>query len=99
MMVELNDDRPIPKDQVQFINNQIGYVYMNSFYAVTTNGGQTWSVWNAVEALPGWNKSYLYIQDVDISPSGKGTLKLLPFTSGQAGPTLHTDNHGQQWSL
>jgi hypothetical protein len=45
---------PIPKQQVHFVNDKIGYVFMSWMYAITTDGGSNWSVWSAEKDLPGW---------------------------------------------
>ena len=42
-----DDPVPIPRNQVRFMNDRVGYVFMGWMYAVSTDGGATWFVWNA----------------------------------------------------
>lgn len=40
-MVFRHDDRPlIPRNNIRFVNDQIGYIFMESMYAVTTDAGK-----------------------------------------------------------
>src|SRR5262245_51653458 len=51
-----HDDRvPIPRDQVRLVNDQVAFVFMGWIYAVTTDDGATWSVWDAEHELPSWH--------------------------------------------
>src|ERR1051326_3412453 len=49
-----DDQIGIPRDQVRFVHDNIGYVFMGWMYAVTMDGGATWHVWNAEADLPNW---------------------------------------------
>src|SRR5258708_3289165 len=49
-----DDPVPIPREQIRFVSDQIGYVFMGWAFAVTTNGGSSWSVWTAEKDLPDW---------------------------------------------
>ena len=60
-------------------------------FAATTDGGGSWSVWDAETDLPKWRCcNYKLIQDVHLEVTGKGTmtLKAIPDRSGEA-PELH----------
>lgn len=90
----------IPRDQVRFLNDQIGYVFMGWMYGVTTDAGATWSVWSARDDLPAWECcNYNLIQDVSITPDGIGTMRLRPIPQrpGEV-PELHTKDYGRHWS-
>src|SRR5688572_16489059 len=50
-----DDPNPIPRDQVRFVNDQVAFVFMGWMYAVTKDGGGSWSVWNAEKDLPQWD--------------------------------------------
>ncbi len=54
-----DDPIAIPKDQVRFLSDQVGYVFMGWLYAVTTDGGHSWSLWDASKD-PALSKSYRY---------------------------------------
>jgi hypothetical protein len=92
-----DDPVAIPRDHVRFINERVGYVFMGWLYAVTTDGGRSWSVWDASKD-PALSKTYNYdlIREVSISPDGTGrmVLKLI----GDAKTELKTKNYGRQWT-
>jgi hypothetical protein len=89
----------IPRDQVRFVSDQIGYVFMGWIYAVTTDGGKTWSTWDAEKDLPNWQccDSQL-IQNVNIMTEGLGvmTLKLNSWKENE-NVTLYTKDYGKHW--
>lgn len=97
-----HDDQPkIPADQVRFVNDQIGYLFMGWTYAVTTDSGVSWSVWDATKDLPMWQCcNYRLIRDVQLSADGKGTMILnpIPQRRGEV-PELHTGDYGRHWNL
>jgi len=49
----MDDTIDMPCEQIRFVNEEIGYVFLGWIYAVTTDGGQTWSVWNAERDFTG----------------------------------------------
>ena len=92
---------PIPRDQIRFVNDRVGFVFMGWKFAATTDGGGSWSVWDAETDLPKWRCcNYELIQDVHLEVTGKGTmtLKAIPDRSGEV-PELHTNDYGRHWSL
>lgn len=95
-----DDPVAIPREQVRFVNDKIGYVFMGWQYGVTTDSGSTWSVWQAEKDLPGWQCcNYKLIQDVRIAPDGSGTMRLnpIPQRAGEV-PELHTRDYGLHWT-
>jgi len=96
-----DDPNPIPRDQVRFVNDQVGFVFMGWMYAVTTDGGASWSVWNAETDLPkGICCNYGLIASVNLQPDGRGTMILDPIPKRQGElPQLHTKDFGQHWNL
>ncbi len=92
---------PIPRNQVQFLNDRVGYLFMAWMYAVTVDGGATWSIWSAEKDLPNWRCcNYRLIQDVHIAPDGAGRMRLNPIPQRQGEvPELHTEDYGQHWSV
>jgi hypothetical protein len=67
---------------------------MGNKFAVTTDGGMTWSVWDAVKNLP----DCADIKDVQIEPSGDGIMQLLSFTK-QKVPVLRSKDFGKSWGV
>jgi hypothetical protein len=101
IMITQDESRPpIPREQVRFVNDQIGYVYMGSKCGVTTDGGKTWSIWDAGKTLP---KSLLYdyrgIRQVSIANNGIGTMQLerAPQSRGDW-QDLYTSDYGYHWN-
>lgn len=95
-----HDDQPkIPSEQIRFLNDDIGYLFMGWMYAVTSDAGRSWSVWTAERDLPGWRCcNYRLIRDVKITNDGSGIMLLNPIP-GRPGevPELRTSDFGRHW--
>jgi hypothetical protein len=81
VMVFRHDDKPpIPRDNLGFVSDQTGYIFMNWRYDVTTDAGKTWSVWDAAKNIPDWDGGYKYggIRHVTLSPDGNGLMVMRP---------------------
>lgn len=92
-----DDDPEIPRDQIRFLNEQVGYLFMGWMYAVTTNGGRTWSVWDAAKELPQWRTNYRLIKDVSLQADGSGTMALNELEPQPGRAELVTSDHGYHW--
>jgi len=102
IMTLRHDDQPaIPKNQIRFLNDRIGYVFMEWMYAVTTDGGNTWSVWNAIKDVPDWQWSkYGVISDVRIEPDGTGKMVLKSLSDpARKVPDFRTNDFGRHWRV
>lgn len=94
-----DDPVPIPRDQVQLLNDKIGYMFIGWIYAVTTDGGKSWSVWTAEQDLRNWRCcNYKLIRSVQIALDGTGTMILnsIPDREGEV-PELYTRDYGRHW--
>lgn len=96
-----DDPVRIPRDQVRFVSDQIGFVFMGWMYAVTTDGGKNWSLWTAEHDLAGWECcNYRLIQEVTIEKDGSGLMRLNPIRDRRGEvPELHTHDYGQHWKV
>ena len=95
-----DDPGSIPRENVRFVDERVGYVFMSWMFAVTTDGGATWSVWNAEKDLPNWDCcNYGLIKEVRIGADGRGVMILnpIPQKRGEV-PELRTNDFGQHWS-
>jgi hypothetical protein len=102
IMTFRHDDRVgIPKDQVRFVDERIGYTFMGWMCAVTKDGGASWTVWDAKKDLPNWQCcNYGLIRELSIAEDGKGVMRLNPVVQrGGEVPELHTKDYGQHWSV
>lgn len=97
MTVRLDDPLPIPRDQVNFVTDQVGHAFMLYNYSVTVDGGVTWSVWYGPKDLPRWRDTRANIEKAQILPDGTGTMTLRSSTD-QAAPELHTNDYGRHWN-
>lgn len=100
MTFRRDDAVKIPREQIVFVNDNIGYIFMGWMYAITTDAGTTWSVWDAKKDLPDWECcNYVLIQKVDLAPNGVGTMTLTPITQRRGEvPKLFTKDYGRHWS-
>lgn len=102
IMTLRHDDRPdLPKDQIRFLNDETGYLFMEWMYAVTTDGGNNWSVWDATRDVRDWQWSkYGVIREVRIEPDGSGTMLLKPIADPNSKvPTFRTHDFGRHWQV
>ena len=94
-----DDPVPIPRDNIHFVGDRIAYVFMGWMYAVSTDNGTNWTVWNAQEELPEWECcNYGRVKSVDLAADGTGTmtLKTIPDRNGEV-PALFTTDFGKRW--
>ena len=86
----------IPHDQVKLVNDQVVFAFLGWMYVVTTDGGKTWSKWDAENSLSGWQccDSQL-IKNVDIEPNGSGKMVLRLIK--QQEKILYTKDYGKSW--
>jgi hypothetical protein len=101
IMTLRHDDRPgIPSGNVRFVNQRIGYLFMGWMYAVTTDGGMTWAVRDITKEVSDNELGRSgTIQDVQITPDGRGTI-LITRDHSEPGPPpeLRTTDYGRHWS-
>ncbi len=94
-----DDPIPIPRNQVRFIDEQTGYIFMSYIYAVTTDSGKTWSVWDIRRDLPRGDKRRAAIKEITLKLNGLGVMELKPFDGWQTqSPKLHTTDFGVHWA-
>ena len=76
MFVELDDVIPIDSKSIGFVNGNIGYVFMKRKYAVTTDGGMNWKIWDGIQFPLMKNDLSCGIQNVNVEENGSGVMSL-----------------------
>jgi hypothetical protein len=91
----------IPKRQIRFVNDKIGYLFMNGVYAVTLDAGHTWSVWDAELDLENWQCcNRQFIEEVALVSDGTGKMKITPIKHhSNYISELYTGDYGKHWSV
>lgn len=103
VMVLRHDDKPpILRDNVRFVSDQIGYMFMGATYAVTTDAGKTWSVWDATKNISNWRgRNYGGIKDVQLSSDGNGLMTIQgrddPSKTDIVDIQFRTNDFGRHW--
>lgn len=100
IMTSRHDDLlPIDKNSVKFVSEDICYVYSGSGFAVTTDVGDSWAIWDS--------RNHKYLKDeinygsikaVNIREDGSGEMTLSVFPSKNACQTLFTKDYGRSWN-
>ncbi len=100
MIFRHDDPVAIPHEQVRFVNDRVGYVFMGWMSAVTADGGANWSIWSADKDLPNWQCcNYRLIKDVRLESDGTGIMVLNPISQGRGEvPELRTKDYGRHWN-
>ena len=93
-----DDDIPIPSDHIRFIDDMTAYVFLWRLFASTTDGGRTWSVWDAREEVLDWECcNQAYIKALEVGGNGKGSMTLAPKFRDIEVRELHTSDFGKHW--
>jgi photosystem II stability/assembly factor-like uncharacterized protein len=95
-----DDPVPIPRNQICFLDDRIAYVFMGFTYAVTLDGGKTWSLWKGDQNLgERGDCRYLNPKQVSVAKDGTGLMVLDPLDQ-KCGSTryLYTNDYGQHWT-
>jgi hypothetical protein len=101
MTFRYDDPGPIRRDQVQFINDRVAFIYMGWMFAATSDGGATWSVSDMCNNLPnGKGCNYRLISNVQLHADGSGTMSLdVIEDTGYHARQLRTTDFGCHWSV
>jgi photosystem II stability/assembly factor-like uncharacterized protein len=94
----VDGDLPIQRQQVKFVTDSVVYAFGNAKYVVTTDGGKTWSEWDAKKVLP--TPEAYAINDVLVSSDGTGSMVVKRRTEESKSLTeLSTADFGVHWTL
>jgi hypothetical protein len=97
-LVIRHDDRPdVSRDQIRFVNDRVGYVFIGGQFAASTDAGATWSIWDAKTELV--NKKYGPIKDVQMTEEGMGEMIISPIEKEEEEIKLKSSNYGREWRV
>ncbi|CAN5673502.1 hypothetical protein BH18ACI1_BH18ACI1_14010 [soil metagenome] len=97
MTVHCDDPIDIPRNTIKIVSEKVAYTFMNGGYAVTSDSGKTWTVWD-VDKMPNWNfVDYGYIKEVTVLENGIGSLKLNPSDKHKEVSEFYTSDFGKTW--
>lgn len=84
-------------DRVEFVSDRLAFVYMGRMYAVTTDAGRSWTLWDGIDyRFPKGRMGYDGIQGIELLTNGVGVMNVnLIGTDEHLG--LHTENYGVNW--
>jgi hypothetical protein len=94
LVVKDDDPEPINKNSIVFINDYTAYVFMIRKFAVTTNGGINWAIWDAGNVQPAHVDPSCRIQTVNIAETGRGNINM---KCNKAEVNLFTNDFGVSW--
>ena len=94
-----DDPIEIRRNQVSFVSDDVGYIFMGSMVAATNDTGKTWSVWDGCKQTTAIQMcNYEGIKAIDLRSNGTGTMTVNPNGPDRLPlPTLHTADFGHTW--
>src|SRR5262245_42343967 len=91
---KVDDPIPIQRQQVRFVAEHVAYAFGNATFVVTTDGGRTWTDWDAAKHLGDLNPTM--ISDVHIGSDGAGWMKVKR-RAREDDISLTTQDFGKSW--
>jgi hypothetical protein len=96
--VRHDDPDPIPRENVGFAGDRVGWFYMQNQYAVTTDAGEGWQIQNICDFLPR-TEHCAGIVALSFGPDGRGEVKIYSVGSNADNQkVMSTSNFGSSWS-
>jgi photosystem II stability/assembly factor-like uncharacterized protein len=94
LVIKHDDPEPIDKDSIVLVNEQTGYVFMISKFAVTTDAGKTWSISDRSKIPLLKDDMSCRIQNARITENGTGTMEV---KCNKSVTVLSTKDFGVNW--
>lgn len=98
-VMEFRDDDPndIPREQVRFAADKVGYFFIGNDYAITNDAGESWRIFKICEFLSS-EEHCAGIEDLRINADGKGEVKIHSSSKYKDGlKVLETIDFGRSW--
>jgi hypothetical protein len=94
MIYKYDDPISIDTNGIVLVNERTGYIFMLRKFAVTTNGGISWSIWDAGNIQPSKADLSCRIQTVNIAENGTGAMDM---KCNESETVLSTKDFGVTW--
>lgn len=98
--LQFDDPISVPDKHIRFVNDKVGYIFLGEIYAVTTDAGDSWALWNSdnfSESFPEINaRSIKYVK---ILPDGTGVMEFYKYPEDSTVITLITSDYGKFWNF
>lgn len=97
MEIRHDDPNDIPREQVRFAGDKVGYFFFGNDYAVTNDAGESWRIFKICEFLR-TDEQCAGIKDLRIEADGKGEVKIHSSSKHNDGlKVLETADFGRSW--
>lgn len=98
MTIRHDDPNDIPREQVRFAGDKVGYFFMNSNYAVTDDAGESWRIFKICDFLSS-REQCSGIKNLQIDANGMGEVKINSDAKYKENlKILQTTDFGKSWS-
>lgn len=95
--IRLDDPNDIPRDQVRFAGDSVGYFFIGNDYAVTNDAGESWRISKICQYLRA-DEPCAGIKDLLIFSNGMGTVTIHSSSKYNDGlKILETADFGKSW--
>ncbi len=106
--IHYDDPIDIPNDAVVIVSEYVAFAFLVDKYVITTDSGDTWSIWGVQTDLPDWKRpsdqyfNWAKIDRVEMKQDGSGTMFLKRPTDRNGGAIgliqqLRTSDFGKTW--
>lgn len=89
------------RERIQFVGRRVVYAFDYSSYAVTTDAGGHWSVWDVSSTASELRANHtIYLTQIDVSQDGTGKMVLTYYTDvpGIFHAQYRTSDYGLHWA-
>jgi len=95
LVIAYDDPEPIDKKSIALIDEKTGYTFMHRKFAVTTDAGKSWSLWDISKIGSLKDDRSCWIDQVSINENGNGAMEVKCNKSVTA---LSTKDFGVTWT-
>jgi len=80
-----------------YVSERAAFISIGWIFASTSDGSETWAIWDAAKNLDGWEGCSPQIGPVSIRADRRGEMTLIG-NSPEKSYVFQTDNYGRNWS-